>query len=428
VERIPWHENMTVVIRAAGNVCVRGWENLEVQSLSDSNRQALTQVENDTLYIVAKSDLCVFVPVNAPVRVEHASGHAYLCGLVGPLLIQKVGGDLSIESCREMDISVVGGDLLMRALQGPIQVKRVGGDLTGSGLGDLVAEVGGDVRVHTDGRGVRLKAGGDLAVFVPAQSAGDVALRAGGDVELYTGADLDARLDIGSGTRDMEIELGGGSHQIEDDVYSAVLGAGSRTIEVRAGGDIRISDDEWDEDDLEDSFADVHEEWEEWVDDLEDDEGEEADLPPDDLNERIQRKVEATTRKAEQRVREAMARVERKNRKRQDIFSRFGIRWGNFWPNVPKPPKVEIPTVEVTMPPMPSIPPVEGFGFEVEPEVKPGQKGRMDSGQAAEQNTGLASGSAKVSNEERLHVLKMLREHKISVEEAEELLRMLGGE
>jgi hypothetical protein len=130
-----------------------------------------------------------------------------------------------------------------------------------------------------------------------------------------------------------------------------------------------------------------------------------------------------------------MERVERQNRRRQDVFSRFGIRWGNFWQDDPKPPipptppippmpdihipPIEIPAIDVKVPPMPAVNFPAGFPFS-QGETNP----PMETPPVSAQATAVEG----ASNEERMQVLKMLREHKITIEEAEELLRALNGE
>jgi hypothetical protein len=427
MERFPLNDGSIVVVRAAGDVCVRGWEQMDMQALCDSGGLVQTQQQNGNVYVVSKSDLCLSLPVGVPVRLEHISGDALITGLVGRSEVQKVGGDLAIERCGEVNIGVVGGDLLLREISGAVVIQKVGGDLNGEALvgGLTVEEVGGDASFQAGVGALRLRAGGDLKLYFPAQGSEEVSLRAGGDIEIYCDTGINAQVELSSGGQEIDIDINGRSSHVEQTTYTAALGEGGRLIRARAGGDIRVSDDDWDEDDLADEFEDQIENWEEWRGELG-----EMEEGPSDMEGKTQRRAEESARRAEERVRDAMKRVERQNQRHQDIFSRFGIRWGNFWPNA-SPTIQDDPGVNVVIPPIQipkievGIPEINIPGMEVNFNPRPSQVDVQADATMPDTGVGETSG---VSHEERMQVLRMLREHKITIDEADDLLRALSGD
>jgi hypothetical protein len=435
MERISLGENNSVLVRAAGDVCIRGWDQPDLQALCDRGRLVHTQQENGVVYIVSKSDLCISVPFSTAVRVEHISGDAYISGLGGRLDVLKVGGDLAVERCAQMDAAVVGGDLLLRDIAGAVTIQKVGGDLTGETLsgGLTVEQVGGSASFQAGIGALRLRAGGDLKFYLPTGGSEEVTLKAGGDIEIYVDSGFSARLELSSGAHDIEIDVADQRLDIEQEAYTGTLSDGQRMVRARAGGDIRMSDDDWDEDDLGDDFDDLAEQWDDFSNDLEEEEGDRIA----DIEDRVRRRAEEAARRAEERVREAMERVERQNRRRQDVFSRFGIRWGNFWPNTLEGKKIEVPDIKIPAIHVPSIdmkipeiniPAMNLNPFGAEPPETPAPPSAPVAPVMPEPASPEARAGGKVSNEERMQVLKMLREHKITIEEADELLRALGGE
>jgi hypothetical protein len=427
MERIPLNEDNRVVVRAAGDVCIRGWGQVDMQALCDRGGLVQTQQQNGIVYVVSKSDLCLSVPVGVPVRIEHISGDAFITGLVGRLEVQKVGGDLAVERCGEVNIGVTGGDLLLREISQAVVIQKVSGDLNGEALvgGLIVEEVGGDASFQTGKGTLHLRAGGDLKLYLPGQEGEEVSLRAGGDIKIFCDKGINAQLELSSGGQEIDIDINNRSSHVEQATYTTVLGEGGRLIRARAGGDICVSDEDWDEDDLADEFEDQIKNWEGWRGEIDGKKDE-----PSDIEGKIRRRTEESVRRAEERVNDAMKRVERQNQRHQDIFSRFGIRWGNFWPNASpitkdNPgvnviiPPIQIPKFDVEIPEI-NIPDMEG-NFNIRPVQVEGQIDTAMSDTGSEETIG-------VSNEERMQVLKMLREHKITVDEADELLRALSGD
>ena len=114
-------------------------------------------------------------------------------------------------------------------------------------------------------------------------------------------------------------------------------------------------------------------------------------VPVGDISEKVRRKVEAATRRAEKKIRVA----EHKIRRAEFIAVERKVRRG--------------------IPPIPPIPPISdresksrrwNFGFDT---------------------SGAPEASQRVSDEERLTILKMLQEKKITSEEADRLLAALEG-
>ena len=406
----------TLLIRAAGDVLIRGWDQTGVELLCDGGRAFKEEPEQKLARVVAKGDLYLSVPAGMAVRVEYISGDALISGIRGRLDIQKASGDLTIEKCAQVDLGVTGGDLTVREIFGPFNIQRVSGDFRGEAImGGLVVEsVGGDSTLQIGGGGVRLRTGGDLTLVLPRDGAEEVVVKAGGDVNIHVAEEINAQLDLSSGGHDIRIEVPGHVSSIEEPTYSATLGSGARPVHVRSGGDLLVTEEVWDEDDLGDDIEEQINDWEERKMNLDSQHGD-----WDNFEQRIRDRTEAAARRAEDRVREAMDRVERQNRQRGDLFSRFGFNF-NFPtpPTPPASPAAPAPTAK----PAPVAKPAPMAGSQAARTEAQTAKTEL----VAEPDAGIPPSSG-VSNDERMLVLKMLQEHKISIEEASQLLNSLEG-
>ena len=217
-------------------------------------------------------------------------------------------------------------------------------------------------------------------------SGDEVVLKAGGDIHLHVPLDMDARLDLSSGAADIRIHVKDQKVSVEQEDYVFSMGMGARSVRARAGGDIVVSDEPFDVDRIAHDFEHMEAHWSGWSS---------RHNPAEhfqDLEHRIRRQTERATHRAEERVKAAMERVERQSRFREQAFGKLGSLIG-FAAQARQP--------EPPVPPTPPMP--TGMPTEME-------------------------GSSQVTNDERMLVLKMLQEHKITVDEAENLLAALEGQ
>jgi hypothetical protein len=392
-------DGSTVLVRGAADVCLLGWDNPDVKIDADGDNSFQVEQENDLIRVFGRDDLQVSVPSNVIVRLESSGGDTFISDIVGTLDVQKTGGDAWVEGCSRVDFGMVGGDLHVRDISGPMTVQRVGGDFDGEVSGPLTIEgVGGDVRVQIAGGSVRVRSGGDLEANLIGSEGEEAMLKAGGDIQLYVPAALNARLDLSSGGADIHVDVNGQNISTEQGDYVLVLGEGKRQIRARAGGDINVTDHEWKQDGLEQEFARLEDAWDHWKTGV--------DAPESWMNmeERIRSRAEAatrraehSTRRAERRVKAAMERVDRQTRFRDQALGQLGSLIG-FASQTRNP-------VPPTAPEMP----------------QPGNPRQANAANAVVE-------PSAVSNDERMVVLKMLQEHKITVDEAEKLLSALEGQ
>lgn len=140
------------------------------------------------------------------------------------LEIGQVGGELQIEGLKgEIHLGKIGGDASLDAC-GRVVADRVGGDLLGRQLGSGVSlkAVGGDVLLRHLRGGVKvLGAGGDLSVR---GLSGPIEAAMGGDAHVVLDEPLDGAIRLSAG----------------GDVYCRLPGGASAGVELSAGGDLTV--------------------------------------------------------------------------------------------------------------------------------------------------------------------------------------------
>jgi hypothetical protein len=222
-----------------GDLVVRGSAERHITiQLRNGAGDVGVQREGETFTVTARADCRISCPARTTLTVRTVRGDLTVKGVQGPLAIAAVYGDAALRRVGptaleqvhgDLSAGGVAGDLQAEAVQGSARVRhvdglfavdRVGSDLTADGLhGGLAAgQVGADVLLgppFSPGVTYRLAAGSDLTVGVPADASLRLAVRAGGGVR--------------SRLPDLDLEESGGETR-------GVLGGGDASLEAQVGG------------------------------------------------------------------------------------------------------------------------------------------------------------------------------------------------
>lgn len=367
----------TIPVKPESKVNVKAAEDLSIEG---SQNKFLTAVvrHGDTLKIVegnggieirATSDCRLLVPDSLLVTIEKVGGDASVKQLSTHLIVGKVGADLTLQSIAGASIETVGGDFMVRDSSGPVEVARVGGDLHGQGVAGLTSlGIGGDVTL-LDIRGkCVVGAGGDVDLSTTLTDLPEITAKAGGDLRLEVTPEARANLELHSGADEISVHASGQEVDWEGEELSLPLGDGGAQIRLETGGSIEVTDQHRPDEDIEDDFDNLEETWKDFGIELEDRIRESLELASETLA-RASQTAGQVSSKARARIDRAMQQVEEKTAK-LDQKRRF-----------------------------------VGFAIDnAQNPVKP---------------------KSGATDEERMLVLRMLQDKKISVEEAEKLLNAL---
>lgn len=364
--RIPVSASTRIEIKIVeGDLRLVGWEAEEILLKAEPDELSLQQDEQ-RVALSASTDLALNVPKNASVRIQTVEGDISVRGLTGLLEVETVNGDASLRDMGSVVLGAVESDFSLRGAKGDVFVCSVGGDAS-------LREVGGSLRLDSvsDDLSVRGVSGGlkvdvdeDVIIHVEPRPGQEYAVTAGDDILLVLPPDVNVTLSIHA--EDINIDWPGVPPQ-EGGSRVVTLGNGAARIELNAGGDVVVTNrpEAAEAADEYGNFAGMMFDWGSWGREV----GERWGGLGRSLGERISQRAQEAARRAERKA-EAMAKqVERQGRHRAHADR---LKW-NF--STGRPPK-------------------------------PGEP---------------------VSEEERMMILKMLAEKKITVEEAERLLAALEG-
>ena len=376
------------IARCSGDLALVGVDQKQIVVMGDVKERDIER-QGESFTVNSDGDCDIQCPAGTSVTIKQVSGDMDVQGMVGPLAIELVSGDAELRDVGPTTLRQVSGDLQVRGVSGELRINSVSGDvklrdvsgiaLVDSVRGDLVARdlkggatvksVSGDVSLST------LLAGGASYQF---EARGDISAKvevgAGGARFTLEGGDLHCRLPLQTSERSSRRIVG-------------VLGEGKAELVLRARGDLAISElgdtwgpsvetefesamDTWAQQ-FEAQMADMQRKLEERLTDIPFVDGEQ-------VARRAQEAAERARRQAERAAERARARAERASQKHEQHGHKVRMMWTSpASPAAPRPPK------------LPAEP---------------------------------------ISDTERMAILKMVADKKITADEASKLLAALEGE
>jgi hypothetical protein len=400
-----------------GSLLVKGWEENEVRARSDSGDGLAVEEEQDSLSIRCQGDLTVRLPAGATLRIGTVYGDTRVKLLEDSLSIGQVYGTLTLRDLGPVNAGTVRGDLQAREIAGDLRVETIQGmasirEVQGEFFADRIQ---GDLALRDVKGNIRAAVDGTVKLRLSNLSGERYEIEANGDLHAIIPEEASAQIHLSSNGQTLVLDLPGQHVTLEQGEHNLTLGDGRAQLDLSAGGILTLTgrEVEWSgpegfgedfpglspdfteqltrqiEDQVQAQMARLSEQMARLSEmmgraGLSEEEAEQvmrqAQRSAEEATaraqekiaraqERMARKMEAASRKAEQRARAAERRRE---------GGRGG--WSFVWPAPPQPPVPPSPPGEVNEP---------------------------------------------VSDEERLLILRMLEQKKISLEEAEKLLAAL---
>ncbi len=244
-----------VIDNVSGSLTIRGWERPEVQiSYGDEDDLTLNQTE-EAIAFACESDCAVQAPHGATLTVRNVEGDSQVHGIQGQIKIETVEGNLQLRNVGPVTLENLEGDLNARDLHGDLWTLQLAGNAhLGDVHGNLHCEqVEGDAHIN-DAHGVvnLVRVEGNLrlrsvGVATIGEVEGDFALRDGrGDISVQTvsGTASISRLQGHFVAEKIEgdLNLTGGEHDVSAQVGgNAALQLNllpGKTVQITAEGDI----------------------------------------------------------------------------------------------------------------------------------------------------------------------------------------------
>lgn len=244
-----------------GNLQLKGWDRPEV-SVQAQPDDLKVEEQEDVLHLSCQGDCTVRLPHGATVQVGSVLGEARVKYLDDVLHIDRVAGNLTLRNLAEVQVTSVSGSLNARNIAGDLSVEDVSGDASARNIqghcrlpevagnldlrgveDSLAVECSGNARLRLytlDGESYSLKAGGNLSAEIPPETSANIKLHSAGESIRLRLAGQTQKLTVAS----HELNLGRGAG-----AAMQLSAGGSISLESGAAGSFgRDEENEMDED------------------------------------------------------------------------------------------------------------------------------------------------------------------------------------
>ncbi|MEN8098577.1 MAG: DUF4097 family beta strand repeat-containing protein [Chloroflexota bacterium] len=369
-----------------GDLTVRGWSQDTLQLQSDDENMNITR-DGDQFSLSCASDLAIRVPLSSSLEISGAERDVNLRNYHGTTTIGSVGGDLVATKIGALQVDAVQRDVTARYINGSMTIGSVQGDVR-------IRDVTGKVKVDSVQRDLAAR---DVPAGLEAlQVQGDIRLRtdiapksvfdinANLDINARIPRDTDAVFNLKSLRGELRVNAPMEITESSDQHMEGQMGENWAQVSMQAGLDLRLTAVDGDSSEIPYIGAEMDLELAGLADEISAQVESQMNVLSQQLDERLSKmahldeRAAKVTLKAQREVQRAKERV-RRAAERQARKARKKASWRR---------------TRTIIPPVAPPPPVP-------PHAEP------------------------VSDDERMVILNMVADGKISVEEAEKLLAAL---
>lgn len=366
---IPIKADARIMVKCSADLSVEGTEESTLVVVVDQGDSLRMREENGVYRIQSDTDCRIFLPDTALVTVEKTGGDCQLRALKSRVVIGKIGGDLKLDSISGASVESIGGDCHIYAAVGAVELARIGGSLTADGGESILASsVGGDAYIFNFTGKTDVNAGDEVSIQISQATVPEIRVKSGSDIDLFLPENANCQLDLKSGGESIKVHAGGQEVELECRDFSVPLGIGGALVTLTAGDSIQVTDRE------KAAYRDHASFWddEHWQD------------FGFDIGRKIREGLKIAGDSVDMAIKQAEKATKMAGREVERVFRDLD---GNRY--------------------------------------RPGAHNNVVGFSMGENQPAAAAAKAGPSDEERMLVLKMLQEKKITVEEAEKLLNAL---
>jgi hypothetical protein len=403
-------KNPKISLDVKGDLQLKGWEEQEVVVQCSSEQDLSLQQDGDEIRIACRGNCNVKVPYAARLEVENVAGNAAFKSLDGEMTIEQVSGNLTLRSTGPVAIARVRGNLVARNISGDLKVDSMDANVTVRDVrGDFIVadEVRGNLKMDDIDGDASARARGNITVRLDPCPGNTYAFEADGNLVCRIPTDTSAAVSIPEASK-ISINLPGVERSHPEAPFSLTMGEADAKLSLSARGNVILGSQVggWGFEDFDLGFTEDLEGFDRIADQISQQIEAQMEMLEDSLESQLEGlstafsesgispekadQIAERTRFASQRAQEKMQRAQEKLQRKLEAARRRAEKRARSAERAARDRRKRSETFEWTPP-------------EPRPKTEP------------------------ITDEERLMILQMLEQGKISMEEAEHLLAALEG-
>lgn len=230
-------------IEHADELYIRSWNKSEIEFRYQGELK--NDLQGELLTVSCESNLLISLPGNTKIIIDKIDGNCKIYGKFENLVIDRIPGNLEIGSLTNGQINRVGGNCKIGNVISSLQIEKIGGNcnLINSEGKIKFEKIGGNFHGFGENIQIECRAVGNIQLQIKDFSESDNQIQAGGNVRLYVTNGKNFSLN-GSGRGGFQLKLGDELIQGKSGKFNKSIGAGQKSVILSAGGSLKISDRE----------------------------------------------------------------------------------------------------------------------------------------------------------------------------------------
>ena len=287
--------NLTPVVileQVEGELQVKGWERAELVVRAQAENVELQEQEG-VIRIRCQDGCIIRLPWGANLKIEHLAGEGRIKRLEGSLVIGQAQDSLYLKEIGPVEIGSVQGNLTAKLVSGDFKAGVVEGNVIIKGIeGDCQLErVEGNLELRSAGGDIAAHVDGNATLTLGFAESSQCNFEVDGNVVCRIPGSADVQVSLSSESENIVARLPERTQSLHQSEFECTLGEGKSQLKITASGNVVL--------DAQDQVWDESEELRPGVDE------EYSGLPADftqRIAEQVKNQVEAVTRQLNQQM------------------------------------------------------------------------------------------------------------------------------
>lgn len=226
-----------------GDLQVKGWDRSDVL-IRSANKEDLSIVdENEGLRIDCRDDCNLCLPTAANIRVGQVGGNARFKFLDNHLQINHINGSAVLHKVSEVQLNIVEGDLMANKIAGNMVIDQIHGDVFINRLekGCAIQKVSGSLHLSDINGDIYASAEGDATLRQTHAIQTGFNINSQGDIHCQLPKGVNAQVSFKSEAKSIQVQLSNENNLYETHEKQIILGEGKEQLKLSAKGKIVFS-------------------------------------------------------------------------------------------------------------------------------------------------------------------------------------------
>jgi len=232
-----------VIVTSQSNLTLKGTDDLEVV-VKIPDPEAVEIQQDGEIFTIKASDVCTIrVPRDANVEIETSNSDTMVKALDGDLSIKNVAGNLELRSVSQTHLVMVNGNLQARNVMGDLTIERVEGNAVLRDVqGDCkITDLKGNLQISELDGGLEAQANGNIGLSLDPSPGKEYNLTAHGNITYSLSEDASVEISI---ERAGHVALHIPGYEETRNIqapYQLMLGDGDAEMKLNADGNVVLS-------------------------------------------------------------------------------------------------------------------------------------------------------------------------------------------